>query len=105
MSIETGSLAIAEVPTQHAASYLRQLCRHWAHKFPVVLEDDYGRIELPRAVCTLNASAEALTIRVETADPSEEPRMLEVVAEHLQRFGFREQLVFNWQLQGRQPAA
>lgn len=87
----------AIVATENATSYLRQLCRHWAHKFPVTFDDQHGRIELPKAVCTLQASTTTLKVRIELPDAADEGRMQEVVAEHLQRFGFRENLVFHWQ--------
>ncbi len=86
----------AQVPTANASSYLRQLCRHWAHKFPVTFDDQGGRIDLPKAVCTLNATADALHVHLATSEPVDETHMQRVVAEHLQRFGFREPLVFDW---------
>ena len=93
------TIAESTVPTPNATSYLRQLCRHWEHKYPVTFDDTQGRIELPKAVCTLNASPTTLNVQVATFDQEDQAHMLEVVAEHLQRFGFREQLVFNWQIQ------
>jgi uncharacterized protein len=95
----------AQVPTEHATSYLRQLCRHWGHKFPVTFDDHNGRIELPRAICLLRADPNGLRVRVETSEAADELRMREVVAEHLQRFGFREQLVFDWQPGSAESAA
>lgn len=86
----------ANVPTAHATSYLRQLCRHWGHKFPVTFDDSQGRIELPKAVCELAALPEELRVVLTVPDAADTNRMQEVVAEHLQRFGFREQLVFDW---------
>lgn len=93
----------ATVPTTSATSYLRQLCRHWAHKFPVTFDDAQGRIELPKAICTLHASPENLKVELAVHDAADTGRMQEVVAEHLQRFGFRETLVFEWH--ARQEAA
>ena len=88
--------ALAEVTTENATSLLRQLCRHWAHKFPVTFNDEHGTIELPAAVCTLDAGAALLKVRVEVPEDGDLTRMEGVVAEHLQRFGFRETLVFDW---------
>jgi uncharacterized protein len=88
--------SIADVPTTNASRYLRQLCRHWSHKFPVEFNDEQGRIELPAAVCTLNADPEKLSVELAMKDGEGQERIEQVVAEHLQRFGFREQLVFNW---------
>jgi uncharacterized protein len=94
----------ATVATASATSYLRQLCRHWAHKFPVTFDDQQGRIELPKGVCTLQATPEALHVALAVPDPADTARLQEVVAEHLQRFGFRETLVFAWHEQAHAGA-
>ena len=86
----------AEVPTEHAVSYLRQLCRHWSHRFPVTFDDRHGRIELPTAVCTLTSTAASLHVKLGLNADADQERVEAVVAEHLQRFGFKEQLVFDW---------
>lgn len=98
------TISEANIPTSHASSYLRQLCRHWAHKFPVTFDDQRGRIELPKARCELTASEDALHVEMAVPDPADQARMQEVIAEHLQRFGFREQLVFNWQTRAEDSA-
>ncbi len=90
------TISRAEVKTEHGTSYLRQLCRHWAHKYPVEFDDRQGRIELPKAVCSLAAGAEALQVVVEVSDAANQEHMEGAVAEHLQRFGFKETLVFDW---------
>jgi len=87
---------LADVKTEHAGSYLKQLCRHWGHKFPVEFTDKHGKIELPTATCVLDASAAALAVGLTVQDGGDAERMKQVVAEHLQRFGFRETLVFDW---------
>jgi hypothetical protein len=86
----------AEVKTEHAVSYMKQLCRHWAHKFPVEFDDQQGAIQLPKAACVLSASPLALNIRLDMQDDADQAHVENVVAEHLQRFGFRETLVFDW---------
>ena len=86
----------ADVKTEHATSYLRQLCRHWAHRFPVEFDDHKGTIELPQTNCELKASPEVLLVRLTLRDDADQDRMEKVVEEHLQRFGFRETLAFTW---------
>jgi hypothetical protein len=86
----------AIVSTELGSQYLRQISRHWAHKYPVEFTDTHSRIELPMALCTLSASDKALTVDVSVHDAADQEHMEEVVAEHLQRFGFRETLVFDW---------
>jgi hypothetical protein len=89
------SLAVARVPTAHASRYLQQLCKHWAHKFPVEFTPLNGRIEMSAGVLVLDADPEALGLRL-TAEPADLERMEGVVAAHLQRFAFREELAFDW---------
>jgi hypothetical protein len=86
----------ADVKTANAVSYLRQLCRHWGHRFPVEFNDERGVIQLPSAACALQSSPETLSVRLEMPDDADQARIEKVVEEHLQRFGFRETLVFDW---------
>lgn len=86
----------AEVSTDNASSYLRKLCQHWSHKFTVAYDDQQGTIELPQTLCVLHADAATLRVRLEMEGDGDEDRMEQVVAEHLQRFGFKETLVFAW---------
>ena len=94
----TGTMRIltAEVSTENAASYMRKLCAHWSHKFAVEVSESHGTIELPAAKCDLTAAPETLTVRLELKEDADEARLRKVVEEHLQRFGFREELVFAW---------
>lgn len=39
----------ADVVTEHASRYLQQLCKHWAHKFPVEFDLNHGTIDLSPA--------------------------------------------------------
>jgi hypothetical protein len=87
--------ASARAATAHASRYLQQLCKHWSHKFPVTFTADNGRIELPLGVCILDADPEGLGLRLEAA-PDQLARFEQVVADHLQRFAFKEDLQFDW---------
>jgi hypothetical protein len=89
------SVAVARVPTDHASRYLQQLCKHWAHKFPVEFTPQNGRIEMSAGVLILDADPEGLGLRL-TTEPENLERMEAVVADHLGRFAFREDLVFDW---------
>ena len=83
----------ARVPTAEASLYLKQLCRHWSHKFPVETKDDHGTVPFGEdRVCTFEAEADALLMRVVTPDPAGLTRLENVVADHLLRFAFRENL-------------
>jgi hypothetical protein len=89
------SAAVARVATEHGSRYLQQLCKHWSHKFPVEFTPNNGRIEMSAGVLILDADAEGLGLRL-TAAPEDLERMEGVVAAHLQRFAFREELAFDW---------
>ena len=89
------SAAVARVATEHGSRYLQQLCKHWSHKFPVEFTPTNGRIEMSAGVLILDADAEGLGLRL-TAAPEDLERMEGVVAAHLQRFAFREELAFDW---------
>ena len=89
------SVAVARVPTAHASRYLQQLCKHWSHKYPVEFTPENGRIEMSAGVLILDADPEGLGLRL-SAEPENLERMEGVVADHLKRFAFREELVFDW---------
>ena len=83
----------ARVPTAEASLYLKQLCRHWSHKFPVKASADHGVVPFGEdRVCTFEASPDALLMKVATRDPATLTRLENVVADHLTRFAFREHL-------------
>lgn len=86
----------AAVPTAHASRYLQQLAKHWSHKFPVEFSPTEGVIELPMGRCDLAADEAALTVRLTAGPDADMERFKTVVAEHLQRFGHRETLTFDW---------
>lgn len=86
----------ANVATPHASKYLQQLCKHWRHKFEVDFTPERGRIDFGGPVCTLIAAPEGLDIQI-TAPPEEMDRWERVVANHIDRFAFREgALEYDW---------
>ena len=88
----------ADVATEHASRYLQQLCKHWAHKFPVEFDPQHGTIELTSLGRTvIDADATALHIAVAANDAASLERLETVVADHIKRFAFREELSFDWQ--------
>jgi hypothetical protein len=86
----------ADVATEHASRYLQQLCKHWAHKFPVEFDPKHGEIELSLGRTVMDADAVALRIAVTASDPASLDRLEAVVADHIKRFAFREDLSFDW---------
>lgn len=89
----------ARVPTTNGSRYLQQLCKHWAHKMPVEFTPDAGTVNFPSgAVATMTAEPEHLHVEVSVPADGDLERMQQVVADHLDRFAFREApLAFDWQ--------
>ena len=90
-------IARGSAKTASGSKYLQQLCKHWSHKFAVEFSVDKGLVRFPSAVATMEASADALLVTVETEDADAVERLKETVAKHLDRFAFREApLPFEW---------
>jgi hypothetical protein len=95
----SGSVSIAVVPTASASRYLQQLCKHWSHKFAVEFDAARGHVPLPIGSADLAASDSALTVTCTVAEGGDLARLQQVVADHLNRFAFREgELAFDWQV-------
>ncbi|MCQ8781916.1 DUF2218 domain-containing protein [Mangrovibrevibacter kandeliae] len=90
--------ATATVVTDHASRYLQQLCKHWSHKFQAEFDPTAGTIHFDaERTLVLIARDDRLELELTVADPDALERMQGVVAEHLQRFAFREALAIAWQ--------
>lgn len=86
----------ADVATEHASKYLQQLCKHWSHKMVTEFDPAKGRVDFPSgAQLFLEAGDARLHLKLDAPDEALE-RMEGVVADHLKRFAFREELVFDW---------
>jgi hypothetical protein len=90
------SISEARTETAHASRYLQQLAKHWSHKFEVQFTPTAATIDLPLGRCELAADAEALEVTLKGTPHVDMNRFKTVVAEHLQRFGHRETLTFDW---------
>lgn len=86
----------ATVVTPKAASYAAQLCKHFGHKVPARFEGSDGEVAFPAGTCRLHVEGDALTMTVTGADDEAVARLEEVVASHLVRFAFREELAVDW---------
>ena len=90
--------------TTSGSKYLQQVCKHWGHKFEVEFSENRGQVRFPSAVATMEASADALLVTIETGDAASIEQLKEVVTIHLDRFAFREgPLPFNWCLDCETP--
>jgi hypothetical protein len=89
--------SVARVPTDKAARYMGQLCKHFAHKIPATFDAESGRIEFSIGICELAVAKDALALHVSAATEETLAQMEDVVARHLVRFAFRDELVVTWQ--------
>ena len=90
----------ASVPTRNARRYLRQLRKHWSHKFPVTHDETTSAIPFSGdRTAELVADQDRLRIRLSVADEAARERMPTVIEEHLDRFAFRETLFYEWRVE------
>ena len=88
--METLLQSHARLTTDRAARYMTQLARHWGHRFVVTFDATTARIPLPIGDCRMLADETGLDITVETSGLEGLAKLEQVVADQLQRFGFRE---------------
>lgn len=88
--------SIAEVSTPVPERYLAQLCKHFQHKLDVVFDNQSGQIVFPLGDCRLKAGDGTLTLSAEAADAETLAKLQDVVARHLLRFAFREEMQIDW---------
>ena len=88
-----------------AERYLVQLCKHFAHKVPATYEAAgdgtgsraEGKVDFPWGVCRLSATGAGLAITCEAPDRESLKRVEYVVADHVERFAWREKPRIDWQ--------
>jgi uncharacterized protein len=91
------AIVTSQAKTASGSKYLQQLCKHWGHKFEVEFSETRGQVRFPSALVTMEASADALLVSIETDEAESVERLKEIVANHLDRFAFREApLPFEW---------
>ena len=89
--------SVARVGTKLPARYLTQLCKHFEHKLPVTYDATTGTITFSSGVCALQAEEGVLALSLSAADPAALAQLQDVVARHLVRFAFREEMHIVWQ--------
>lgn len=92
------SISLARVPTASASRYLQQLAKHWSHNMEVRFDAEEGQIDFPNGSrLEMRAASETLDLALTVPDDGDAARMRHVVADHLNRFAFREgELTFDW---------
>ncbi len=86
----------ATVTTAKAAGYAAQLAKHFSHKIPARFEGSEGEIAFEAGTCHLHVAGDVLTLTVAGTTPEAIARLQDVVARHLLRFAFREELAVDW---------
>jgi hypothetical protein len=86
----------ATVATPKASRYLQQFCKHFSHKLPVTFDKAAGHVPFDGGDCDLAADGATLTLTLTAADAERMVQLQGVVARHLQRFAFREDLAVDW---------
>jgi hypothetical protein len=86
----------AEIRTDHAGRYLQQLCKHWSHRFTVEYDASRGVVQFKDSRCAFEASSQHLLVSLTGADREALQALREVLAEHLKRFAFREEIGVLW---------
>ena len=76
--------------TASGSKCVQQLCKHWGHRFEAQFSENRGQVRFPSAVATMEASAEALLVTIETDDTESIEQFQKILANHLDRFAFRE---------------
>ncbi|WP_396909273.1 DUF2218 domain-containing protein [Mycolicibacterium sp.] len=91
--------AVAEVPTDAAARYAKQLLAHMSHKVAVEEVEGQplgGRLVFAYGTAAVLPGPDRLTLRATAADTESLARVQDVVSRHLQRFGARRAIVVRW---------
>ena len=90
----------ARIPTEHASKYLQQLCKHFGHKIPATFDAEQGQLTFEMGTARLAAEPGTLVLRSESPDAAGLTRLEGVMASHLVRFAFREELRIDWKAAG-----
>jgi hypothetical protein len=87
-----GVLLVSEAwwATPSSARYMAQLCKHFAHKISVTLNERDGRMVFGLGTCDATAEETGLRLRVSAAGEDDLHQLEGVIIRHLQRFAFRD---------------
>jgi len=84
------------VETSCGQEYLKKLCRHFAHKVPVILTKTQGRIELPFGPCRIKVDARKMHLSIEINDNHQAEEAEKTLEKHLLRIANLKQLEIKW---------
>lgn len=84
------------VETGNASGYLQRLCKHFGHKLEVEFTPERGSIAFEFGRAALQAGPDGLTMTALAENEENLTRLTSVLASHLERFAFREELRIDW---------
>ena len=85
-----------QVQTERASGYLQQLCKHFSHKLETEFTPEAGVIQFDFGWADLTAAPGTLTMAATAEGGEDLARLQRVLASHLERFAFREDLTIDW---------
>lgn len=85
MQTLTGTFA-----TEHAAKYVAQLCKHFAHKVTASYQDNQGKADLPSGPAELIAHPDRLEVIMQLNSPDQADLARHIIDSHMVRFAHRE---------------
>lgn len=89
--------SVGRSATDRASRYGSQLVKHFTHKdLEGSWEDGRGFVRFSVGVAELEASSDALIMRVVSSSEEDVARLRDVVERHLVRFGTRDELSVTW---------
>lgn len=84
------------IETTSGSTYLRKLCRHFAHKVPATVSDDQGIIEFHFGRCRIKVAQDHLHCCVDVENEQQFTAAEQVITEHLTRMARSEALSVQW---------
>jgi len=90
-------ITTSTVKTAFGESYMKRLCRHFAHKIPASIEGQQGTLEFPFGVCRIEVNDDSMHIRIDVDEAENIDKAEKVVADHLVRMANRDEPVVAWE--------
>jgi hypothetical protein len=88
---------IGSMATERPERYAKQLASHWANRGPVSEEDGATVMRWETGqVITMRGGDGVLDVEVSVPDDADLTRFAQVVKDHLERFGQRDELNLVW---------
>lgn len=84
------------IETTEGGSYIRKLCKHFAHKIVVAYDEKEGTAEFPFGRALMTADEKTLRFDISSDTFEGISRIKYVLVTHLEKFAFRENLEIVW---------